>query len=357
MKKAGKLSKKQRHAAKAATATELPWQTVTRSRCLPKPSPSPLAEASPAVSAVTSNFDMPGGNGLRSAKPRSERKNRQIAHGDAKQPVIKVASTPKAIRSWVNSQHGTAAPALQPLTVKAVGQSSVYSTSGSDVDQEWPLPGAAVSSAKRQAPAQISRLSSAQASAGPEVPAPLETAEAANANGDSSSHVATHPAVAAGSSAEEPVLTSSSSAASVPAEGVCVGHKDLPTPSGPAASGASSVSAGMNVVPSGTPSGVSAATVELQPSSPSAFLGQPASQAALPGSIFASSPSYHSPAPSFTFEAVDPHALSASDRDASVPTSARVAVFGSLPDLRGVHTSLFLQQFRIHCDPVVWKYM
>ncbi len=359
MEKASKLSKKQPRAARAAASArkslgqsdekspgqsgELPWQTVTRRRRLPKPSPYPPAEASPVVSTVTSNLDMPGGNCAHSAKPRSERKGRRVAHGDAKQPVRKVATTPKAIRSWVNSQQGSAAPALQPLTVRAVGQSSVYSISNSDVDQEWPLPGAAVSTAQRQAPAQMSRLSSAQASASPEVPAPLATAQAANLEEDSSSHVAADSAVAAGISAEEPALASSSSAASVPAEGVCIGHEDSPIASAPAASGASSVS-GMNMVRSGTSSDVSASTVELQPSSPSALLGQPASQAALPGSVFTSSPSIDSPAPSFTFEAVDHHVLSARDRDISVPTCARAAVFGSLPDLRGVHASLFLQQ-------------
>ena len=191
----------------------------------------------------------------------------------------------------------------------------------------------------------MSRLPSAQAATSPEVPAPLATAQVANDDDkDSSRHVAADAAVATGISAEQPLLTSSSSAASVPAEGVCIGPQDLATSSAPAAFGASSVSAGMNMVPSGISSGVSAATVELQPSSPSTYLGQPASQAAFPGSVLASSPSFDSPATSITFEAVDHHALSASDRDASVRTCARAAVFGSFPDLRGVHTSLFLQQ-------------
>ena len=109
----------------------------------------------------------------------------------------------------------------------------------------------------------------------------------------------------------------------------------------------------MNMVPSGTSPGVSAAAVELQPSSPSTLLGQPASQAAFPGSVLlASSPSFDSPAPSVTFEAVD-HVLSASDRDASKPTCARAAVFGSFPDLIGVQTSLFMQQSRYLMTPLL----
>lgn len=347
VKKAGKLSKKQRRAARAAAAAELPWQTVTRRRRLPKPSPYPPAEGSPVISPVTSNPDTTGSNRLHSAKTSSERKGRRVVHGDAKQPVHKVASTPKAIRSWGNSQQGSAAAALQPLIIRAVGQSSLHSVPGADVDQEWPLPGAAVSLPKRQAPAQMSRLSSAQASASPEVPAPLATAQAANDDRDSTSHVAADPAVAAGISAEEPVFASSSSAASVPAEGVHDGHEDSPISSTPGAAGATPVAARVDMIPSGTSSDVSAgATMALQPSSssPSAITGQPASLAALPGSIFASSPPIHISATSSTFEAVDQHALSASDRDASVPTCARAAVFGSLPDLRGVHTFFFLQR-------------
>ena len=361
MEKATKLTKKQRRAARAATSArkspEQPnenssgqsgeelWQKVTRRRRLPKPSSSPSAEASLVDAAVTSNCDMAGSNGLRSAKPNSASNSRRIARGDAKQPIHKVVTTPKSIRSWVNSQQGSAAPALQPLTVRADGQFSVQSTSDSDIDQEWPLLGAAVSSAKSQAPAQMSRLSSAQASASPEVPAPLATAQVANDDDeDSSSHVAADSAVATGISAEQPLLASSSSAASVPAEGVCIGPQDLATSSAPAAFGASSVSAGMSMVPSGTSSGVSAATVELQPSSSSTHLGQPASQAAFPGSVLASPPSIDSAARSSTFEAADRRAVSARDRDASVPASARAAVFGTFPDLRGVHISLFLQQ-------------
>ncbi|DBA68094.1 TPA: hypothetical protein ACH3X2_013967 [Trebouxia sp. C0005] len=345
VKKAGKLSKrKQRHAAKAAAATELPWQTVTRRRRLPQPSPSPPTEAFLVVSTVTSSLDMPGGHCTHSAKSRAKKEGRRVVHGDAEQPVHTVASTPKSIRSWTSS-HGRTAAALQPLTASAAGQSSVHSISGSDVDQDWPLLGTAASSAKRQAPAQMSRLPSAQASANPEVPAPLATAQAANDDADSS-HVAADSAVAAGISAGQPVLASSSSAALVPADGLCTGHEHTTTPSTPAAYVASAVSAGMNMIPSGIPSDVSAATLELQPSSSpsSAITGQPASQAALPGSTFASSPSADSPAPSCTLEAADDHALSSSDRDTSVPTRAHAAVFGSLPDLRGVHTSLFLQQ-------------
>ena len=172
---------------------------------------------------------MAGGNGLCYAKPKSASKGRRVARGDAKQPVHKVATTLKAIRSWVNSQQGSAVPAFQPLTGRAVGQSSVYTTSGSDVDQEWPLLSAAVSLAKSQAPAQMSRLSSAQSSTSPEVPAPVATAQVARDDEDSSSHLAADSAVAVGISNEEPVLASSSSAASVPAEGVCIGPEDLAT--------------------------------------------------------------------------------------------------------------------------------
>ena len=172
---------------------------------------------------------MAGGNGLCYAKPKSASKGRRVARGDAKQPVHKVATTLKAIRSWVNSQQGSAVPAFQPLTGRAVGQSSVYTTSGSDVDQEWPLLSAAVSLAKSQAPAQMSRLSSAQSSTSPEVPAPVATAQVARDDEDSSSHLAADSAVAVGISNEEPVLASSSSAASVPAEGVCIGPGDLAT--------------------------------------------------------------------------------------------------------------------------------
>lgn len=362
MEKATKLTKKQRRAARAAaSATKNPeqpeqqpdkkpsgqsgeelWQKVTRRRRLPKPSSSPSAEASLVDAAVTSNCDMAGSNGLRSAKPSSASNSRRIARADPEQPIRKVATTPKSIRSWVNSQQGSAASALQPLTVSAVGQSSVHSISDSDADQEWPPLSAAVSSANSQAPVQMSRLSSAPASASPEVPAPLVTAQVAPDDEDSSSHVAADSAVATGISAEQPLLTSSSSAASVPAEGVCVDHEKSTISSAPAASGAGAVSAGMNMIPSGNRSAVSAATLELQPSSPST--AQPASQAAFPRSIFASSSSIDSPASSSTFEAADCRALSASDRDVSVPTCARAAVFGTFPDSRGAHTSLFLQQ-------------
>ncbi|KAL0031921.1 hypothetical protein WJX79_005481 [Trebouxia sp. C0005] len=97
---------------------------------------------------------------------------------------------------------------------------TVDATSNLDRAQDWPLLGTAASSAKRQAPAQMSRLPSAQASANPEVPAPLATAQAANDDADSS-HVAADSAVAAGISAGQPVLASSSSAALVPADGLC----------------------------------------------------------------------------------------------------------------------------------------
>ena len=293
MEKATKLTKKQRRAARAAASArkslEQPeqqpdektsgqsgeelWQKVTRRRRLPKPSSSPSAEASLVDAAVTSNCDMAGSNGLRSAKPSSASNSRRIARADPKQPIHKVATTPKSIRSWVNSQQGSAASALQPLTVSAVGQSSVHSISDSDADQEWPPLSAAVSSANSQAPVQMSRLSSASAS--PEVPAPLVTAQVAPDDEDSSSHVAADSAVATGISAEQPLLPSSSSAASVPAEGVCVDHEKSTISSAPAASGAGAVSAGMNMIPSGNRSAVSAATLELQPSSPST--AQPAS--------------------------------------------------------------------------------
>ena len=125
MKKATKLTKKQRRAARAAASargaahleqpienssgqsSDLPWQTVARRRRLQKPSPSPSAEAS-TVDAVTSNRDMAGRDGLRSTKPSSASKGRRVACGDAKQPIHKVATTPKAIRSWVSSQQGSA---------------------------------------------------------------------------------------------------------------------------------------------------------------------------------------------------------------------------------------------------------
>ena len=364
MGKATKLIKKQRRAARAAaSASKSPeqpeqqpddkifvqsgeelWETVTRRRRLPKLSPSPLTDASFVAPTATSNPDMASSNGFGSTKASSASKDRRVARGDDKQPIHKVVTHPKSTRSWVNSQQGSAEPALQPLTVRAGGHSSVYASSGSSVDQDWPLLSAAVSSGKSQAPAQMSRLSPVLASASPEVPAPLVTAQVAPDDEDSSSHVAADSAVANGISAEQPLLELSSSAASVPAEGVCTGPEDLATSSAPAASGASPVSAGINTVLSGTSSGVSAATVELQPSSPSTCVGQPTSQAAFPGSVLASSPSFDSPAPSITFEAVDHHVLSASDRDVSVPTRARAAVFGSFPDLRGVQTSLFMQR-------------
>ncbi len=355
MKKATKLTKKQRRAARAAASarksleqpeqqpdekpsgqsSEELWQTVTRRCRLTKLSPSPPTDASPTV---TSNPDMAGGDGLRSTKASSASKGRRGARGDAKQPIHKVAATPKSIRSWVNSQQGSAAPALQPLTVSAVGQSSVYATPGADVDQEWPILDAAVSSAKSQAPAQMLRLPSAQASASPEVPARLATAQAANDDDEDSSSQAADSAVATG------ILTSSS-AASVPAEGDRIHQENLAISSASAASGASAVSAGMNMIPAGNLSDVSAATLELQPSSPSsAITGQPACQAAFPGDTSASSPPICRSAPSFTFEAADCGAQSATDTDASVSTSAHAAVFGTFPDLRGVHISLFPQQ-------------
>ncbi|DBA88732.1 TPA: hypothetical protein ACH3X1_004155 [Trebouxia sp. C0004] len=177
----------------------------------------------------------------------------------------------------------------------------------------------------------MSRLPSAQASASPEVPAPLATAQAANDDGDSSSYVATDPAVAAGISAEGPVLISSSSPASVPADGV--GHEESRTTSSLAASRATSVPAQNRHDPFWDSIWCLSSTLELQPSPPSAVLGQPASLAVLPGSIFLSQ---------FCIcEAVDHHALSAGDRGASVLTCACAAFYGSL---RGVHTSLFLQQ-------------